>query len=170
MKGQIVKIISNNVGERNIALYIEGGVINKNGSLNNAYFMVVSDKNNVIPFDKSDTQIIMNIARERLVFLPTRERMKQIMSSNNFAVTLTVIAHAENKFKFWLVFQDRDTSTGWRNYNGKLWNQSVTYYDESGTTKTNNYAREMGVGDVFRFVLIYDGSDYWGQLLEYHDS
>ena len=112
----------------------------------------------------------MNIDRERLVFLPTRERMKQIMSSNNFAVTLTVIADKDTDKNFWLAFQDGDTSIGWIDYNGKPWNQSVTYYDESGTTKTNNYAREMGVGDVFRFVLIYDGSDYWGQLLEYHDS
>lgn len=165
-----VKIISNNVGTRNIALYIEGGVINKNGSLNNAYFMDVSDKNNVILFDKGDTQIIKNKAIERFVWLPTRERMKQIMSSVDFAVTLTVIAHKDNDKNFWLAFQDGDTSIGWINYNGNPWNQPVTYVDENGTKKTNKYVRVMGVGDVFRFVLIYDGSNYWGQLLEYHDS
>lgn len=169
-----VKIISNNVGldTGNIALYVAGGVINKNGSLNNANFFLVDDHsmdlidgNCVLPFDKSDTQIIKNNDSEHFVFLPTRERMQDIMGGGNFAVTLTVIADKDNNKNFWLAFQDGDTSIGWIDYNGKPWNQSVTYVGE-----TNNYVRVMGVGDVFRFLLIYNGSNYWGQLLEYHGA
>ena len=137
--------------------------------LNNAFIME-ADKSNVIPFGKSDTLIIKNKASERLVWLPTRKVMENIMGEGYFAVTLTVIAHKDNDKNFCLAFQDGDTSIGWRDYNGKPWNQTVTYNDERGTTKTNKYARVMGVGDVFRFVLIYDDSNYWAQLLEYHDS
>ena len=149
-----VKIISNNVGESNIALYIEGGVINRNGSLNNAYFME-ADKYNVIPFDKSDTQIIKknSTVNGNVVYLPTRERMKQIMSSNDFAVTLTVIAHKSNSQSFNVSFQNEGIKPIWIGYNG----------EELGI---NNNNKMMSKGDVLRFVLIYDGSNYWAQLLD----
>lgn len=161
-----VKIISDNVISRNIALYIEGGVINRNGSLNNAYFMN-ADSYTIINFEKSDTQIVKNNVY-RLVYLPTRTEMQNIMGGGNFAVTLTVIAHYENSQNFILAFQPGQTSMGWRDYNGKAWNQSFNYTDENNNRQTNSYCREMGKGDVFRFVLIWDGSNFWAQLLEHH--
>ena len=161
-----VKIISDNVISRNIALYIEGGVINRNGSLNNAYFMN-ADSYTIINFEKSDTQIILNNVY-RLVYLPTRAEMQNIMGGGNFAVTLTVIAHTANSQNFILAFQPGQTSMGWRDYNGKAWNQSFNYTDESNNKQTNSYCREMGKGNVFRFVLIWDGSNFWAQLLEHH--
>ena len=155
-----VKIISNNVGERNIALYIEGGVINKNGSLNNAYFMTIKANNNILKLDYSDTQIIINDIKDGFVYLPKLDKMKQIMGSDNFAVTLTVIAHKDNSQSFYVSFQGEDIpSSGWLNYNGGTW---------GGTTNGLYRSEAMLKGDVLRFVLIYDGFKYWAQLLEYH--
>lgn len=160
-----VKIISNNVIKKNIALYIEGGVINKNGSLNNAYFME-ADSYTKIPFDKSDTLIIKknSTVYGSLVYLPTIEEMKQIMGSYNFAVTLTVIAHKDNSQSFYVSFQKETNQPnqpiGWLNYNGGTWGGQ--------TDEKLSRSAEMSKGDVLRFVLIYDGSNYWAQLLEYH--
>lgn len=161
-----VKIISDNVVDRNIALYIEGGVINTNGSLNNAWVMD-ADSYTMINFEKSDTQIIKNNTY-RFVWLPSPSEMQRIMGVGNFAVTLTVIAHTSNTQNFVLAFQEGQTNMGWRDYDGKGWNKSIDYTDKNGNKQTNDYCRVMGKGDIVRFVLIYEDPLYWAQLLEYH--
>lgn len=153
-----VKIISDNVVNRNIALYIEGGVINRNGSLNNAWVMDAT-KYTAINFEKGETQIIKNDNTKRYVYLPKREEMQNIMGGGNFAVTVTLIAHKDNAANIVITFQKGTTSIGWVEYNGGKWGDTQGSYE---------HTKELGRSDVMRFVLIYDGSNYWAQLLEHH--
>ena len=168
-----VKIISDNaLGDNmdsgfevgNIALYVKGGVINRNGSLNNGYFMN-AEKVNIIHFDRSDTQIVTNNTLNRIVHLPTRSEMKEIMGGvDNFAVTLTVIAHKDAK-TFILAFQLNDTDTGWIDNKGNRLNQTFKDINESNILVDNNYCLKMDSGNAVHFVLISYGGIFWAQVL-----
>ena len=148
-----VKIISDNLFNGNIALYVEGGVINRNGSLNNAYFMN-ADQDSTIHFDRSDTQIVINRENGRIVQLPTKAEMQKIMGVDTFAVRLTVIAHIINNVKFKLAFNSIDTNP--LDGPAPVWK----YNDGSRLTQI-----EMNAGKVLHFVLISNGGNFWAQVL-----
>ena len=148
-----VKIISENLLSGNIALYVEGGVINRNGSLNNGYFMN-ADEDSIIHFDRSDTQIVINAKNGSTVQLPTKADMQKMMGVDTFAVRLTVIAHFINKAKFNLAFNSIDTV----NANSPI---PVWRYNNGSTLEQI----EMNAGKVLRFVLISYAKDFWAQVL-----
>ena len=152
-----VKIISENLLNGNVALYVKGGVINRNGSLNNCYFMN-ADEDSTIHFDRSDTQIVINTKNGSTVQLPTKVDMQEMMGVDTFAVRLTVIAHLMNNVNFKLAFNSIDAAKRhppvWEYNDGRILTQI-----------------EMNAGKVLHFVLISYGNEndenggFWAQVL-----
>lgn len=80
--------------------------------------------------------------------------MKYTLNTNEpFAVPVRIVAQYDNSKNFIVKFQDNETSLYFRNYNGGEWRKEL----------------EMGAGDVLEFLLIWNGTNYFAQLLNYHN-
>ena len=144
-----VKIISDNVVNRDVALYTEGAIICQGGLLSSGHF---NDTNSVTVLDFSfgTTQLIYNTVK-RYVYLPTLSIMKQVMNSTGvFAVFVRLVARYENSASFFVTFQDGQSSLYFRNNNGGHYGNDI----------------EMAAGDVLELLLIYDGGNYYAQVLD----
>ena len=144
-----VKIISDNVINRDVALYTEGAIVCQGGLLSSGHF---NDTNSVTVLDFSfgTTQLIYNTVK-RYVYLPTLSIMKQVMNSTGvFAVFVRLVARYENSQSFLVTFQDGQSSLYFRNNNGGHYGNEI----------------EMGAGDILELLLIYDGGNYYAQVLD----
>lgn len=144
-----VKIISDNVVNRDVALYTEGAIVCQGGLLSSGHF---NDANSVTVLDFSfgTTQLIYNTVR-RYVYLPTLANMKQVMNSTGvFAVFVRLVARYENSQSFFVTFQEGQSSLYFRNNNGGHYGNDI----------------EMAAGDVLELLLIYDGGNYYAQVLD----
>ena len=144
-----VKIISDNVINRDVALYTEGAIVCQGGLLSSGHF---NDANSVTVLDFSfgTTQLIYNTVK-RYVYLPTLSIMKQVMNSTGvFAVFVRLVARYENSQSFLVTFQNRQSSLYFRNNNGGHYGNEI----------------EMAAGDVLELLLIYDGGNYYAQVLD----
>lgn len=144
-----VKIISDNVINRDVALYTEGAIICQGGLLSSGHF---NDTNSVTVLDFSfgTTQLIYNTVK-RYVYLPTLSIMKQVMNSTGvFAVFVRLVARYENSQSFLVTFQNGQSSLYFRNNNGGHYGNEI----------------EMAAGDVLELLLIYDGGNYYAQVLD----
>ena len=144
-----VKIISDNVINRDVALYTEGAIICQGGLLSSGHF---NDANSVTVLDFSfgTTQLIYNTVK-RYVYLPTLSIMKQVMNSTGvFAVFVRLVARYENSQSFLVTFQNGQSSLYFRNNNGGHYGNEI----------------EMAAGDVLELLLIYDGGNYYAQVLD----
>lgn len=144
-----VKIISDNVINRDVALYTEGAIVCQGGLLSSGHF---NDTNSVTVLDFSfgTTQLIYNTVK-RYVYLPTLSIMKQVMNSTGvFAVFVRLVARYENSQSFLVTFQDGQSSLYFRYNNGGHYGNEI----------------EMGAGDILELLLIYDGGNYYAQVLD----
>lgn len=144
-----VKIISDNVINRDVALYTEGAIVCQGGLLSSGHF---NDANSVTVLDFSfgTTQLIYNTVKQ-YVYLPTLSIMKQVMNSTGvFAVFVRLVARYENSASFFVTFQDGQSSLYFRNNNGGHYGNDI----------------EMAAGDVLELLLIYDGGNYYAQVLD----
>lgn len=144
-----VKIISDNVVNRDVALYTEGAIVCQGGLLSSGHF---NDANSVTVLDFSfgTTQLIYNTVK-RYVYLPTLSVMKQVMNSTGvFAVFVRLVARYENSQSFLVTFQSGQSSLYFRNNNGGHYGNDI----------------EMAAGDVLELLLIYDGGNYYAQVLD----
>lgn len=144
-----VKIISDNVVNRDVALYTEGAIVCQGGLLSSGHF---NDANSVtiLDFSFGTTQLIYNTVR-RYVYLPTLANLKQVMNSTGvFAVFVRLVARYENSQSFFVTFQDGQSSLYFRNNNGGHYGNDI----------------EMAAGDVLELLLIYDGGNYYAQVLD----
>lgn len=144
-----VKIISDNVINRDVALYTEGAIVCQGGLLSSGHF---NDANSVTVLDFSfgTTQLIYNTVK-RYVYLPTLSIMKQVMNSTGvFAVFVRLVARYENSQSFLVTFQNGQSSLYFRNSNGGHYGNEI----------------EMAAGDVLELLLIYDGGNYYAQVLD----
>ena len=144
-----VKIISDNVINRDVALYAEGAIVCQGGLLSSGHF---NDTNSVTVLDFSfgTTQLIYNTVK-RYVYLPTLSIMKQVMNSTGvFAVFVRLVARYENSQSFFVTFQEGQSSLYFRNNNGGHYGNDI----------------EMAAGDVLELLLIYDGGNYYAQVLD----
>lgn len=144
-----VKIISDNVINRDVALYTEGAIVCQGGLLSSGHF---NDANSVTVLDFSfgTTQLIYNTVK-RYVYLPTLSVMKQVMNSTGvFAVFVRLVARYENSQSFLVTFQSGQSSLYFRNNNGGHYGNDI----------------EMAAGDVLELLLIYDGGNYYAQVLD----
>lgn len=144
-----VKIISDNVINRDVALYTEGAIVCQGGLLSSGHF---NDANSVTVLDFSfgTTQLIYNTVK-RYVYLPTLSIMKQVMNSTGvFAVFVRLVARYENSQSFLVTFQNGQSSLYFRNNNGGHYGNEI----------------EMAAGDVLELLLIYDGGNYYAQVLD----
>ena len=144
-----VKIISDNVINRDVALYTEGAIVCQGGLLSSGHF---NDANSVTVLDFSfgTTQLIYNTVK-RYVYLPTLSIMKQVMNSTGvFAVFVRLVARYENSQSFFVTFQEGQSSLYFRNNNGGHYGNDI----------------EMAAGDVLELLLIYDGGNYYAQVLD----
>lgn len=144
-----VRIISDNVVNRDVALYTEGAIVCQGGLLSSGHF---NDANSVTVLDFSfgTTQLIYNTVK-RYVYLPTLSVMKQVMNSTGvFAVFVRLVARYENSQSFLVTFQNGQSSLYFRNNNGGHYGNEI----------------EMAAGDVLELLLIYDGGNYYAQVLD----
>lgn len=144
-----VKIISDNVVNRDVALYTEGAIVCQGGLLSSGHF---NDANSVtiLDFSFGTTQLIYNTVK-RYVYLPTLSIMKQVMNSTGvFAVFVRLVARYENSQSFLVTFQNGQSSLYFRNNNGGHYGNEI----------------EMAAGDVLELLLIYDGGNYYAQVLD----
>lgn len=144
-----VKIISDNVVNRDVALYTKGAIVCQGGLLSSGRF---NDANSVTVLDFSfgTTQLIYNTVK-RYVYLPTLSVMKQVMNSTGvFAVFVRLVARYENSQSFFVTFQEGQSSLYFRNNNGGHYGNDI----------------EMAAGDVLELLLIYDGGNYYAQVLD----
>ena len=134
---------------RDVALYTEGAIVCQGGLLSSGHF---NDANSVTVLDFSfgTTQLIYNTVR-RYVYLPTLANMKQVMNSTGvFAVFVRLVARYENSQSFFVTFQEGQSSLYFRNHNGGHYGNDI----------------EMAAGDVLELLLIYDGGNYYAQVLD----
>lgn len=144
-----VRIISDNVVNRDVALYTKGAIVCQGGLLSSGHF---NDANSVTVLDFSfgTTQLIYNTVK-RYVYLPTLSVMKQVMNSTGvFAVFVRLVARYENSQSFLVTFQNGQSSLYFRNNNGGHYGNEI----------------EMAAGDVLELLLIYDGGNYYAQVLD----
>lgn len=147
-----VKIVSDNVVNRDVALYTKGAIVCHGGLLSTGYFNN-ADKVTVLDFSFGDTMLI-SATEYRYVYLPKLSIMKYTLNTNEpFAVPVRIVAQYDNSNNFIVKFQDNETSLYFRNYNGGEWRKEL----------------EMGAGDVLEFLLIWNGTNYFAQLLNYHN-
>lgn len=144
-----VKIISDNVVNRDVALYTDGAIVCQGGLLSSGHF---NDANSVTVLDFSfgSTVLIYNTAY-RYVYLPTLSNMKQLLNSTGvFAVFVRLVARYENNENFKVAFQNGQTSLYFRNNNGAHYGNDI----------------DMGAGDILELLLIYDGGNYYAQVVD----
>lgn len=147
-----VKIISDNVVNRDVALYTKGAIVCHGGLLSTGHFNN-ANKVTVLDFSFGNTMLI-STTEYRYVYLPKLDVMKYTLNTNEpFAVPVRIVAQYNNLKNFIIKFQDGETSLYFRNNNGGEWRKEL----------------EMGAGDVLEILLIWDGANYFAQLLNHHD-
>lgn len=143
-----VKIISDNVANRNVALYTEGAVICHGGLMSAGYFLN-ADTVNVLDFSFGSTVLIYNTTAKRTIFLPTLDNMKLLMNATGvFCVDICLLGRYDITQNYTIAFQPGQTSLYFRDSNGGKYADAIP----------------MGAGDVLKIILIYDGSNYYAQL------
>lgn len=144
-----VKIISDNVVNRDVALYTKGAIVCHGGLLSVGYFND-ANKVTVLDFSFGTTMLIAN-SEYRYVYLPKLSVMKQILNTTtSFIVPICLVAQYNNSKNIVVTFQDGESTLHFRNYNG-------------GQHGTNI---EMGAGDILQFLLIWDGTNYYAQITD----
>jgi hypothetical protein len=77
--------------------------------------------------------------------------MKQLLNSTGvFAVFVRLVARYENNENFKVAFQNGQTSLYFRNNNGAHYGNDI----------------DMGAGDILELLLIYDGGNYYAQVVD----
>ena len=140
-----VKIISDNVVNRDVALYTDGAIVCQGGLLSSGHF---NDENSVTVLDFSfgSTVLIYNTAY-RYVYLPTLSNMKQLLNSTGvFAVFVRLVARYENNENFKVAFQNGQTSLYFRNNNGAHYGDDI----DMGAGTSWNYFLFMTVEIIMR--------------------
>lgn len=144
-----VKIISDNVVNRDVALYTKGAIVCHGGLLSVGHFND-ANKVTVLDFSFGTTMLIAN-SEYRYVYLPKLSVMKQILNTTtSFIVPICLVAQYNNSKNIVVTFQDGESTLHFRNYNG-------------GQHGTNI---EMGAGDILQFLLIWDGANYYAQITD----
>lgn len=144
-----VKIISDNVVNRDVALYTKGAIVCHGGLLSVGHFND-ANKVTVLDFSFGTTMLIAN-SEYRYVYLPKLSVMKQILNTTtSFIVPICLVAQYNNSKNIVVTFQDGESTLHFRNYNG-------------GQHGTNI---EMGAGDILQFLLIWDGTNYYAQITD----
>ncbi len=112
-----VKIVSDNIENRNVALYTKGASVCNGGLLPMAYFMD-ADKVSVIDFSFGSTVLIKNTVY-RKVYLPLLSDMKLLLGVDGaFAVPVTVVARYDCTANVIVSFRDGDSRLYFLDYNG----------------------------------------------------
>ncbi len=143
-----VKIISDNVYNRDVALLTKGAIVCQGGLLGMGRFNN-ADEVTVLDFSFGSTMYVYNTVY-RYVYLPTLSNMQELVGLNTFCVPVRIVGAYTNSKNFIIAFQSGQTSLYFRNNNGNQWKQAV----------------EMGAGDILELLLVYDGSNYFAQLIQ----
>lgn len=143
-----VKIISDNVINRDVALYTKGAIVCHGGMLSVGHFNN-ADNVTVLDFSFGSTMLISNTAY-RYVYLPTLSTMKMMLNTTTpFILPICLVAQYNNTENFLLKFQDNQSTLHFRNYNGGQLGTEIS----------------VGAGDVLQLLLIWDGTNYYAQTM-----
>lgn len=153
-----VKIISDNVVNRDVALLTKGAIVCKGGLISNGRFINVASVN-VIDLSFGTTIVVQNSSGYYTLYVPELSTIRQTLeigSSDTFVIPITIIAAKSNSNKTALCFYDSVNQTysqnaaNFINYNGQNF----------------GYKIDLEAGDIARIALIYDGSTYYAQILD----
>jgi hypothetical protein len=146
-----VKIVSDNVINRDVALYTEGAAVIHGGLLEAGRIMDLSSVN-VIDLSFGTNIIAKNMTgTDRNIYLPTLANMKLLMNSDApFVTHVKVNTQFNNSGQVYLGFQDGETTLYFRGYQG----------EQAYTTIS------MGPGDSAQIQLVWDGTNYYAALLQ----
>jgi len=150
-----VKIISDNVINRDVALLTKGAIVCKGGLIASGYFMQDSITQIDLAFG---TTIVVQNNTFKWVYLPNLNMMKKILcdNSSSFVIPIIIIASKSSSEHFYLGFYNSSTSSAST--------VASNFIDFNG----NNYGDhiEMGAGDIAHLALIYDGSKLYAQIID----
>lgn len=143
-----VKIISDNVINRDVALYTEGAIVCHGGMLSVGHFNN-ADSVTVLDFSFGSTMLIANTVY-RYVYLPTLSTMKMMLNTTTkFILPVCLVAQYNNTENFLVKFQDNQSTLHFRNHNGGQLGTEIS----------------VGPGDVLQLLLIWDGTNYYAQTM-----
>lgn len=121
-----VKIISDNVVNRDVALYTKGAVVCDGGMAAIGHFINTSTVN-LLDFSFGTTVVVSNSTSSKYVYLPTLSNMRLFLNTTgNFCIPVTIIAQYDNTHSFNLGFNDGDSSLYFRNGKGNKWKEYVS--------------------------------------------
>lgn len=154
-----VKIISDNVINRDVALYTKGAIACNGGLISNGRIINTSSVN-VMDLSFGTTVVVQNSTENMAFYLPKPSTIRQIFglsSSSPYVIPITIIAHKGVSKNFLVV----------------AWNSAETTYSQDASTFINynggnhsHYYVEMGAGDILKLALIYDGTNRYVQILD----
>lgn len=147
-----VKIISDNVINRDIALYTEGGIICKGGLIETGH----TQPDSVSVIDLSfGCNILIHNTTYKYIYLPTLDNIKKVIgysSGEDFCIRITIIFRYDSTQNGFVAFQDGQTSMYFINNNGGRYGDTI----------------EMGKGDVLELALVYSNGNYYAQVIDRH--
>lgn len=151
----VVKIVSENTYDRNVGIYSNGAIISGGGVLSEAGSLDIVDGSSANELDFSFGNIFnvgCTLAGGSNVYIPERQKMSYIMNKPNgepFATEVKVVARYSNTSSIWVRFPPGETSLYFRGYDG---------------AKAYEY-RELAAGNSMCFMLVWDGTNYYAQVL-----
>lgn len=143
-----VKIISDNVLNRNVALFAQGAIVSTGGIVSSGH--IVTSDVGVLDFSFG-TNFLIYSNRYRVIYLPTLKNMKQVLNSNAPFVIRTTITVQWGAEDILVRFPDGENTLHFKNRNGGWWGSEV----------------KLGRGDTLDILLVFDGGgEYYAQFIE----
>jgi hypothetical protein len=148
-----VQIISNNIAKRDVALNTKGAIVSNGAMIENGYYMDGTNTT-VIELSKG-SRVLVYVTEYQYIYLPLYSTVQELIKSSDgtFIIEMTIVAHYACKKHFILAFQQNDIEK--TKYildnDGDEWKKEV----------------EMGPGDILKILLVWDGTNYYGYLLEH---
>lgn len=141
-----VRILSENVVNRNIGLRVDGGaIVAEQGVMERVCAFNSRTDFNVLPVHKGGCFMVYN-EQDRTIYLPTRDELCSAFGKNYrvdwVTARITVASHRGSPQEFELAFQSTDLGT---------------FYDHNG----NTFTPKLSKGDAFEFFLVSEPTAYW---------
>jgi hypothetical protein len=136
-----------------VAINCEGAVITDYGLFSGSEF--VTESYSVLDFIKG-TNTLIYTTTYRVIYLPKISVIRQILgitdTTKTFGFPVSIINRYDSTNKINLAFQDNETTLYFLGPdNGSKWHTTV----------------DIGPGDVVQLMIIFDGTNYYGQLLNH---
>lgn len=153
MYAPALKVVSDNGHNRDVAIKANGAVVVDGGVVNVGRFMDISGVGATTIIDLSFGNTICAMTTVfKVLYLPTKQNIINIIGENKtFCVEFNILIDRRSTEAVQLAFQSGETTLGFLGYNGTTVFQNVN----------------LSKGDSMRLMLIWDGSEYFAQILSH---